>query len=161
MQKKKKKACLRGLGKQTSDSSCLDYTCNLEKAFISLFFFFLVSPLILETKLVHTSKFYFIIQLNNFFEIALESKIIMNIIHIKYLKEALAMCSDGYDFWKIWNKQQQKGLSMNINTFSLFYDSIRVRTIAGRFHNKYIELRLRYELRSHYVYVPGIYSFDL
>lgn len=60
--KKKKKMCLRGLGKQTSDSSCLGSTCNLEKAFIS--FYFLISPLILETKLVHTSYF-FIIQLNN------------------------------------------------------------------------------------------------
>ena len=98
MQKKKKKMCLRGLRKKTSDFSCLGSTCNLKKAFISLF---LVSPLILETKLVHMSKISFILQLNNLFETALESKVIMNIIHIKYIKEALEMCSDGYDFWKI------------------------------------------------------------
>lgn len=96
--KKKKKKCLRGLGKKTSDLSCLGSTCTLKKAFIS---FFLVSPLILETKLVHMSKISFILQLNNLFETALESKVIMNIIHIKYIKEALEMCSDGYDFWKI------------------------------------------------------------
>lgn len=79
----------------------------------------------------------------------------MNIIHIKYLKNLLAMCSDSYDFGKFETNNSRKGLSMNINTFSLFYDSIRVTTIAGRFRYKYIEQKLRYELRLHCVYVQG------